>query len=411
MNQPTYKLTFLSCLGIVIGSVIGSGIFVVPSIMISTLPSPILIFGVWIVSGMVSIIGGLVVAGMGMAYPEANDLLDYFKVLFPKWVPFAFNIISNWIVNTCGTVAIAFMFAEYFGYFFHMNDVGHKITAIMLVLILTYMNTRNMKVVDRFQILFTAIKVSAILILIALLLIPGKGSFSNFNASADIHHWSTLKIIGACIAACTGALNAFDGWYMVSYMTREVRGGVKTVSKSIVAGLMICMVLYLLATFAVHFNLSIDEVASSKLVAVTALEKVVGEWGSVLISIFVLISTSSGVNSNLIASSRLLANSASQKMFLPYFSVLNNKGIPKRAFWLIFIYDAILIATGSFEFFLDATLFFVWLFVTTLTSGFLYKFLTRKITVHFFPRIPMILACFLLIIFGLMYLGSFYLLI
>jgi APA family basic amino acid/polyamine antiporter len=411
MNQSSYKLTFLSCLGIVIGSVIGSGIFVVPSIMISTLPSPMLIFLVWIVSGIVSIIGGLVVAGMGMAFPEANDLLDYFKVLFPQWVPFAFNIISNWIVNTCGTVAIAFMFAEYFGYFFHMDSVGHKITAIMLVLFLTYMNTRNMKVVDRFQIVFTAIKVAAILILIALLLIPGKGDFNNFNASEDIQHWSTMKIIGACIAACTGALNAFDGWYMVSYMTREVRGGVKTVSKSIVAGLMICMVLYLLATFAVHFNLTIEEVASSKLVAVTALEKVVGEWGSILISIFVLISTSSGVNSNLIASSRLLANSASQKMFFPYFAMLNHKGIPKRACWLIFSYDAILIATGTFEFFLDTTLFFVWLFVTTLTAGFLYIFIKRKISIPSLPRIPMIIACIVLIVFGLMYLGSFFFLL
>lgn len=407
MNQSAYKLTFLSCLGIVIGSVIGSGIFVVPSIMVSTLPSPMLIFVVWIVSGIVSIIGGLVVAGMGTAYPEANDLLDYFKVLFPKWVPFAFNIISNWIVNTCGTVAIAFMFAEYFGYFFHMNTVGHKITAILLVLFLTYMNTRNMKVVDRFQILFTAIKVSAILILIALLLIPGKGDFNNFRSSSEMQHWSAIKIIGACIAACTGALNAFDGWYMVSYLTREVRGGVKTVGKSIVVGLLICMVLYLLATFAVHFNLSIAEVASSKLVAVTALEKVVGEWGSILISIFVLISTSSGVNSNLIASSRLLANSAAQKMFFPYFAVLNNKGIPKRAFWLMFFYQAILIATGSFEFFLDTTLFFVWLFVTTLTSGFLYKFINKKITVEFLPRNIMIISCIVLIVFGLMYLGSF----
>ena len=408
MSEKNYNLTFLSCLGIVIGSVIGSGIFVVPSLMINILPSPALIFLVWIVSGLVSIIGGLVVAGMGIAYPEANDLLDYFKALFPKWMAFVFTMISNWIINTCGTVAIAFMFAEYAGYFISLNAVGIKIIAIALMLLLTLIDTRNIKLSDRFQIIFTAIKVSSILILIALLLIPGKGDMSNFNSTLNFKHWSTLKIIGACIAACTGALNAFDGWYMVSYMTREVKGGVITVSKSIVVGLLICMALYLLATFSVHYNLTPEEVGSSKLVAVTAVEKVIGSWGSILISIFVLISTSSAVNSNLIASSRLVANSANANMLPTYFSKLTKKEIPVRAFWLIFIYNAFLITTGSFEFFLDATLFFVWLFITTLTSGFLFVFIKNKLQLQGIPRIPMIIACIILILFGLLYLGNFF---
>lgn len=403
-----YKLSFLSCLGIVIGSVIGSGIFVVPSIMINAIPSPSLIFLVWIVSGIVSIIGGLVIAGMGLTFPEANDLLDYFKVLFPKWVPFTFNIISNWIINTCGTVAIAFMFAEYLGYFIHLDKMGIKIAAIILVFGLTLFNTRSIKSSDRFQIFFTATKVAAILIFIAMLLIPGKGSMENFSSSAGIENWDTLKIIGACIAACTGALNAFDGWYMVSYMTREVNGGVKTVSKAIITGLLICMALYLLATFSIHYNLTIEEVGASKLVAVTALEKVVGTWGTIIIAIFVLISTSSGVNSNLIASSRLLANSSLQKMFFPFFSEINTKGIPSRASWLIFIYNAILIATGSFELFLNTTLFFVWLFVTTLTAGFLFVIIQGNKSIPGIPKIPMVTACIILIVFGLVYLTNFF---
>jgi APA family basic amino acid/polyamine antiporter len=408
MSEKNYKLSFLSCLGIVIGSVIGSGIFVVPSLMINALPSPALVFLVWIISGLVSIIGGLVIAGMGIAYPEANDLLDYFKALFPPWMAFVFTMISNWIINTCGTVAIAFIFAEYAGYFISLNAIGIKIVAIALMLLLTLIDTRNIKLSDRFQILFTGIKISSILILIALLLIPGKGDMSNFNSTLDFKQWSTIKIIGACIAACTGALNAFDGWYMVSYLTREVKGGVKTVSKSIVVGLLICMGLYLLATFAVHYNLTPEEVGSSKLVAVTAVEKVIGTWGSVLISIFVLISTSSAVNSNLIASSRLFANSANANMLPTYFAKLSKKDIPVRAFWLIFFYNSFLIATGSFEFFLDATLFFVWLFITTLTCGFLYVFIKKNLRLPGIPRIAMILACVLLIIFGIMYLGNFF---
>jgi len=96
-------------------------------------------------------------------------------------------------------------------------------------------------------------------------------------------------------------------------------------------------------------------------------------------------------------------------MFFPYFSKINTKGIPSRAFWLIFIYEAILIATGSFEFFLDTTLFFVWLFITTLTAGFLYVFIKKNLQLPNLPRIPMIMACIVLILFGLIYLGNFFL--
>jgi len=98
-----YKLNLISCLGIVIGTIIGSGIFIVPSIMIQTLPSPGLILLVWIFSAAISITGVYVIAGIGMAYPNARDLSDYYRVMFPKWIAWVFNQVSVWIINPCGS--------------------------------------------------------------------------------------------------------------------------------------------------------------------------------------------------------------------------------------------------------------------------------------------------------------------
>lgn len=403
LNNNHYKLNLLSCLGIVIGTVIGSGIFVVPALMIKILPSPELLLLVWIFSAGISVTGGLVIAGMGMAYPNARDLLDYYRILFPKWIVWIFNHMSIWVINIAGTVAVAFVFAEYLGYFLPLDALGIKLSAVALILVLGAMDMWNMQTADRFQILFTAIKVGALLLLIGLLLIPGKGNMQNFEMS-HTENWSTFKLIGAFVAACTGALNALDGWYMVSHITPEVKGGVKTVKKAIVWGLLICTGLYLLTAFAYQYILTPEEMGSTHLVAVKALEKELGGIAPMLIAGLVLISTSSCVNANLIASSRLIASAADQKMMPAVFGKRNKKNIPIYAFVLMLLMEIFFIMTGSYEIFLEISVHAIWTFITMLTAGFLYVYITQKLDLPGFKRIPMIIACSLLIIFGVTYL-------
>jgi APA family basic amino acid/polyamine antiporter len=383
--------------------VIGSGIFIVPSIMIKILPSPELLLLVWLFSAGISITGGLVIAGMGLAYPDARDLLDYYRILFPKWVVWIFNHMSIWVINIAGTVAVAFVFAEYLTYFLPLDAMGVKFAAIALVLVLGAMDMWNMKAADRFQIFFTAIKVGALLLLIGLLLIPGKGNMQNFEMS-HTENWSTFKVIGAFVAACTGALNALDGWYMVSHITPEVKGGVKTVKKAIVWGLLICTGLYLLTAFAYQYILTPAEIGSSHLVAVTALEKELGGIAPMVIAALVLISTSSCVNANLIASSRLIASAADQKMMPAVFAKRNKKNIPIQAFILMLTMEIFFILTGSYEIFLEISVHAIWTFITMLTAGFLYVYITKKLDLPGFKRIPMIIACSVLILFGITYL-------
>ena len=375
--------------------------------MIKILPSPELLLLVWIFSAGISITGGLVIAGMGLAYPDARDLLDYYRILFPKWVVWIFNHMSIWVINIAGTVAVAFVFAEYLTYFLPLDAMGVKFAAIALVLVLGAMDMWNMQTADRFQILFTAIKVGALLLLIGLLLIPGKGNMQNFEMS-HTENWSTFKLIGAFVAACTGALNALDGWYMVSHITPEVKGGVKTVKKAIVWGLLICTGLYLLTAFAYQYILTPEEMGSTHLVAVKALEKELGGIAPMVIAALVLISTSSCVNANLIASSRLIASAADQKMMPAVFAKRNKKNIPIQAFILMLIMEIFFILTGSYEIFLEISVHAIWTFITMLTAGFLYVYITKKLDLPGFKRTPMIIACSVLILFGITYLVNAY---
>ena len=371
--------------------------------MIKTLPSPELLLLVWIFSAGISITGGLVIAGMGLAYPDARDLLDYYRILFPKWIVWIFNHMSIWVINIAGTVAVAFVFAEYLTYFLPLDAMGVKFAAIALVLLLGAMDMWNMKAADRFQIFFTAVKVGALLLLIGLLLIPGKGNMQNFEMS-HTENWSTFKLIGAFVAACTGALNALDGWYMVSHITPEVKGGVKTVKKAIVWGLLICTGLYLLTAFAYQYILTPEEMGSTHLVAVKALEKELGGIAPMVIAALVLISTSSCVNANLIASSRLIASAADQKMMPAVFAKRNKKNIPIQAFILMLVMEIFFILTGSYEIFLEISVHAIWTFITMLTAGFLYVYITKKLDLPGFKRTPMIIACSVLILFGITYL-------
>jgi APA family basic amino acid/polyamine antiporter len=247
------------------------------------------------------------------------------------------------------------------------------------------------------------VKVGALLLLIGLLLIPGKGNMQNFEMS-HTENWSTFKLIGAFVAACTGALNALDGWYMVSHITPEVKGGVKTVKKAIVWGLLICTGLYLLTAFAYQYILTPEEMGSTHLVAVKALEKELGGIAPMVIAALVLISTSSCVNANLIASSRLIASAADQKMMPAVFAKRNKKNIPIQAFILMLVMEIFFILTGSYEIFLEISVHAIWTFITMLTAGFLYVYITKKLDLPGFKRTPMIIACSVLILFGITYL-------
>ena len=191
---------------------------------------------------------------------------------------------------------------------------------------------------------------------------------------------------------------------MVSHITPEVKGGVKTVKKAIVWGLLICTGLYLLTAFAYQYILTPEEMGSTHLVAVKALEKELGGIAPMLIAGLVLISTSSCVNANLIASSRLIASAADQKMMPAIFAKRNKKNIPIQAFVLMLVMEIFFIMTGSYEIFLEISVHAIWTFITMLTAGFLYVYITKKLDLPGFKRIPMIIACSLLILFGITYL-------
>lgn len=388
-----------------IGSVIGSGIFIVPSLMIKILPSPELLLLVWIFSAGISITGGLVVAGMGLAYPQAKDLIDYFRSLYPRWLHWTFSQIFIWIISCCGTVAVTFVFAEYLGYFLPMNETETKISAIALTLLLGTMGITNMKAADRFQVLFTGAKVGALFLIIGLLLLPGKGNFHNFEMS-HTENWSTFQFIAAFVAACTGALSALDGWYIIGHITPEVKGGIHTVKKAIVWGLLLCTALYLLTAFAYQYILTPEEIGASHLVAVRALEKELGGIAPKIIAVLVLISASSCVNANLIATSRLIASAAEQKSIPSYFAQRSANNIPVQAFILMLIVECIMIISGSYELFLNLTIHAVWSFITLLTTGFLYVYLKKDLQLPGFKRIPLVIACSTLILFGIVFLIS-----
>jgi APA family basic amino acid/polyamine antiporter len=389
----------------VIGSVIGSGIFIVPSLMIKILPSPELLLLVWVFSAAISITGGLVVAGMGLAYPNAKDLIDYFRSLYPRWLHWSFSQIFIWIISCCGTVAVTFVFAEYLGYFIQMDQTQTKIAAIILTLLLGTLGITNTKAADRFQVVFTGAKVGALFLIIALLILPGKGNLENFEMS-HTENWSTFQFIAAFVAACTGALSALDGWYIIGHITPEVKGGIYTVKKAIIWGLLLCTSLYLLTAFAYQYVLTPEEIGASHLVAVRALEKELGGVAPKVIAVLVLISSSSCVNANLIATSRLIASAAEQKTIPSYFAKRSSANIPVQAFILMLIVECIMIVSGSYELFLNLTIHAVWTFITLLTAGFLYVYLKNNLQLPGYKRIPLVIACSTLILFGIVFLIS-----
>lgn len=186
-NTLQRKLGLWACISIVAGSVIGSSIFMKPATMAGQLGSPLLLSLVWVVAGVLSIFGAMINAEVGAMLPETGGQYAYFRYMYGRFFSYMFGWASFIVINTAAIAGISFIFAQYSTYFidlpsfsdttvssfiihlpfigelYPLNNIGVKALAILLIVIVTAINHRSVKAGGNIQVLFTLIKVLALL--------------------------------------------------------------------------------------------------------------------------------------------------------------------------------------------------------------------------------------------------------
>ena len=416
-----------SAITIVIGVIIGSGIFMKPATMASQLPSPYMLITVWIVAGLISMFGALAFAELGTMFPETGGQYVFLRKSFNDLLAYLYGWGALAVINSAAIAGIAFVFAEYLGFFIglpHFSDateqslilhiplignilplqnIGAKSVAIFLILFLSMINYLSVKSSNSIQLIATILKVSAIVVLIGGIFFFGKGNTANFTTNAPGFDMNGILLFVAFMAATTGAFASYDGWNVLPMVSGEIKDPKRNITRSLVIGLWACIAVYLLITLAFMYVLPIDEMSKSKLVATDAISVVFGNIGGGIVAGLIVVSTFGAVNVNLLTTTRVLFAMGESGTFFPQVAKVHKKyKTPGVAIWVMGIWSCILVISGSFDMLFDMFIFISEIFYALVIIG---LFILRKrmpdaerpYKVWGYPYVPLV---FLLFIFA-----------
>ncbi|MEI8073968.1 MAG: amino acid permease [Bacteroidota bacterium] len=420
MSEFKRSISLNTTIALVIGGIIGSGIFMKPALMASQLGSPILLISVWIVAGIITLFGALSNAEVAAMFPETGGQYVFFKKMYGDAFAFLYGWAAFAVFNTAGNASIAYVFSQYANYFIELphfsatiekafvvhiplvgniypiENFGVKILTVILILLLTVVNYLSVAYSGALQRVLTSLKAIAIVLLIGGILFSGKGSIHNIVTSMPSmpHGWA---LISAYMAAIAGAFWAYDGWNNITFVAGEIKDPKKNIPKSLFLGLSFCIVIYVLVNLAYIYVLPIDKMAISPFVASDSATITWGLIGGGIIAAMVMLSTLGTTNSNVLATARVTYAMSEENRWFAWAGKPQKKyNTPGNALILNAIWTCVLIFSGSFDMLTDMLIFVSWFFYGMSGLG---VFLLRK-KMRDFPRVykvwgyPIVPLCF-----------------
>jgi APA family basic amino acid/polyamine antiporter len=350
-----------SVVGIVIGTMIGSGIFIVPSSMAATLQSPGRMLLVWVVGGVLSFFGALALSELGAAFPHAGGMYIYLREAYGPLVAFLFGWTLFLVIDagSMATLAVAFS-SKYLPQFVDLSPVMVKVVAVLLIVVLAVINYLGVRWGALVQNLFTVIKTAAIVILIGTVFAFAKGSFANFTTGSGT---SGGNLIGTFGVAMVAALWAFKGWEVSTFSAGEVRNPEKNLPLGIFVGTAAVILLYLGANLAYLYVFPVSAVAQSTRIASDAMNAAVGPAGATFIAVAILFSITGACNGHLMTGPRVYFAMARDGVFFRNVSRVHPKFLtPYVSIVAVTIWAAILCLSGTFEQLFTYVVFGLWIF-------------------------------------------------
>jgi basic amino acid/polyamine antiporter, APA family len=420
-----------SAVSLVIGSVIGSGIFMRPATMAAQLGSPTLLLGVWLIGGIVSLFGATIYAELGAMYPETGGPYIYLKEIYGEFIAFIYGWSTMAVINTAALASIAFVCGNYAEYFVHLprfspavehavkwhipyladiyplENFGVKGLSILILSLLTLVNYLSTRWGNGIQFVATLLKTVALVLVIGGILLSGKGHAANFVTNAPDFHAHAFLIFVAVMAATSGAFSSYDGWYNINMVAGEIIDPQRNLSRSLFIGLGACIAIYLLVNLAYLYVLPVGVMAGSSMVAADAMEKALGVSGAGVVAGLIIVSAFGATQNNLLTNARIVFAMGEGRTFFSWTGKVHPRwGTPGNSMILIGVWSMLFVLSGSFDVLADIFIFMSWVFYGLTAIG---LFILRRKS----PDLPRPykawgypLAPLAFIVFTLFYLGT-----
>ena len=381
-----HKIGLWAGVAIVIGSVVGSGVFVSASSMARAIPDRGWFLGIWVLAAAVTVLGALTQSELAARIPKSGGPYQYLRHAYGDVFGFLYGWANYTVIGSGAVAAISFVCASYLSEVLHLPptlpewatwgipipvlgsiypfaDFQIKLLAVFFIFSLTILNVRGIHWSAMFQSVASTAKIIAIFSVIAGIFLLAPDEWPQASSTA-ISSMNTDQFLLALTVALAGAFWAYDGWGTISYLSDEVKNPSKTVPLAILIGTALIVVLYLSINLSYIRVLSMEEIAgaSGGRVASIAMGKVLGIGGAALVSILIATSTFDCTNATITANARVICTMARDKAFWKVAGKIHKKfSSPHAALWMQAVWASILLLSGSFEILTSMYVFVNWL--------------------------------------------------
>lgn len=388
------KISVVSALMLVLGTVVGSGIFFNATAVLSNVRgNGILSIVSWIVSGIMTIAGGLTIAELGVLFPENSGLVVYLEKTFGKKIGFLAGWMQMIAYFPAVLAALSLMVGKQFTAVFHIDAKYSVIIGFVSMFVIVMLNAFRVEYGVTVQNIFTVLKFIPIsLIIIFGLLYANKNTITNeFIGQTQISE--SVSYFGSAILT---TLFAYEGWMVLGNVVGQMENPKKNLPKVLLLGLSLVTIIYVLINSVYLFVATPTELLESEIPGVLVAERLFTGFGGQLINIGILLSVIGSVN-GIAMGSVAVPESLFAKNWLPYSNQLNQKSILKSLLngLIIIIPASIMVLTGTLNILMDVVVFSVWVFIVmAFVAVFIlrhtHKNIIREYKVPFYPFVPLI---------------------
>ncbi len=349
------KLSVLDSAAIVVGTVIGSAVFIVPSSVAQSLPTIPSFFGVWVFTGILSFFGALAYAELGAMMPNTGGQYVFLRQAYGPLPAFLCGWAFFLVIQSGAIATLAAGFSIYLSYFIPLGPALGKVISVALILTLTLVNIRGVRQGAAVQKTFTVLKLTGIAILLA-----SAFAFTREAAPAAESAPFAFSRFGVAMIAC---LWAYEGWNCLSFVAGEVKNPQRSIPLALAIGVAAIMAIYLSANLAYLKVLPLGEIAETPRVAATVAERTLGAVGASFVSLTILISIIGSTNGNILTAARMYFAQARDGLFFARVGEIHPR-FETPAFSLLFqgVWASILAASGSYEKLFSYVIFAGWIF-------------------------------------------------
>jgi APA family basic amino acid/polyamine antiporter len=391
-NQEEFKkeLGLLDGTMLVVGSMIGSGIFIVSADIARQVGSTGWLILIWLISGIITMIAAVSYGELSAMFPNAGGQYVYLKEAYNKLIAFLYGWSFFAVIQTGTIAAVGVAFSKFAAYLIPavsdeniLYELGSfklnvaQIVSIITIVFLTYLNTRGVKNSKILQTILTIIKILSISGLIIFgFTLAAKSAIWNANwtdawtphaFNTETGGWmpiGTRALISGISAAMVGTLFSSDSWTGVTFIAGEIKNPKRNVGLSMFLGTFIVTIIYVLTNLMYVAVIPLNEIAGAKSdrVAVVASQYIFGDIGTLIIALMIMISTFACNNGLIMAGARVYYTMAKDGLFFKKAAHLNNNSVPSWALWAQCLWASVLCLTGKYGDLLDFVIIIVLIF-------------------------------------------------